>query len=49
MTRYSKEANRLYGVLDKRLSAHPFVAGGYSIADIAILLGHAAMSGKMWI
>ena len=38
MTRYSKEANRLYGVLDKRLSIHPFVAGeSYSIADIAIL------------
>ena len=27
MTRYSKEATRLYGVLDKRLFAHPFVAG----------------------
>ena len=34
--RYSKEAARLYGVLDKRLSAREFLAeGGYSIADIA--------------
>jgi GSH-dependent disulfide-bond oxidoreductase len=34
--RYSKEAKRLYGVLDKRLGASEFLAeGGYSIADIA--------------
>ena len=34
--RYSKEAARLYGVLDKRLGASDFLAGGeYSIADIA--------------
>jgi GSH-dependent disulfide-bond oxidoreductase len=33
--RYAKEAKRLYGVLDKRLAGHPFVAGEYSIADIA--------------
>ena len=36
--RYSDEANRLYGVMDKRLSENPFIAGeSYSIADIAIL------------
>jgi GSH-dependent disulfide-bond oxidoreductase len=34
--RYVKETNRLYGVLDKRLSAHEFVADQYSIADMAI-------------
>jgi GSH-dependent disulfide-bond oxidoreductase len=34
--RYLKEAHRLYGVLDKRLAEHEFVAGEYSIADIAI-------------
>jgi len=34
--RYVKETNRLYGVLDRRLSAHEFVADGYSIADMAI-------------
>ncbi|MBM1222539.1 glutathione S-transferase family protein [Ponticoccus sp. SC2-23] len=34
--RYSKEARRLYGVLDKRLTARDFVAGEYSIADMAI-------------
>ncbi|MEM7777105.1 MAG: glutathione S-transferase N-terminal domain-containing protein [Pseudomonadota bacterium] len=33
--RFSKEARRLYGVLDKRLSDHEFVAGDYSIADMA--------------
>jgi GST-like protein len=34
--RYIKETNRLYGVLDKRLEGHEFVAGRYSIADMAI-------------
>ena len=34
--RYLKEAHRLYGVLDRRLADREFVAGGYSIADIAI-------------
>ena len=33
--RYTKEANRLYGVLDKRLAGHEWLAGDYSIADIA--------------
>jgi GSH-dependent disulfide-bond oxidoreductase len=33
--RYVNETNRLYGVLDKRLSDREFVAGGYSIADMA--------------
>lgn len=34
--RYLKEAHRLYGVLDRRLADNEFVAGDYSIADIAI-------------
>ena len=35
--RYSNEAKRLYGVIDKRLGSHAFVAGSeYTIADIAI-------------
>ena len=34
--RYLKEAQRLYGVLDRRLADHEFVADEYSIADIAI-------------
>jgi GST-like protein len=33
--RYSNETRRLYGVLDKRLSETEFLAGDYSIADIA--------------
>jgi GSH-dependent disulfide-bond oxidoreductase len=34
--RYTREANRLYGVMDKRLSKVEYFAGEYSIADIAI-------------
>ena len=34
--RFSKEARRLYGVLDRRLEGRDFVAGAYSIADMAI-------------
>ena len=33
--RYSKEAQRLYGVLDRRLEGREFLADEYSIADIA--------------
>ncbi len=33
--RYTNEAGRLYHVLDKRLGEHEFLAGEYSIADIA--------------
>ncbi len=34
--RYANEVNRLYGVLDTRLADRDFVAGPYSIADMAI-------------
>lgn len=35
--RYTNEARRLYGVIDRRLEASPFIAGkDYSIADIAL-------------
>ena len=33
--RYTDEVNRLYGVMDRRLADRPFLAGEYSIADIA--------------
>ena len=35
MARYRNEVNRLYGVLNKRLADREFVAGDYSIADMA--------------
>ena len=34
--RYRNEVSRLYGVLDKRLAGREYVAGPYSIADMAI-------------
>lgn len=33
--RYREEARRLYGVLDSRLADHEYLAGSYSIADMA--------------
>lgn len=33
--RYVRETNRLYGVMDKRLADRAYLAGEYSIADIA--------------
>jgi GST-like protein len=33
--RYTKETRRLYGVLDGHLKNNPYLAGDYSIADIA--------------
>jgi len=33
--RYAKEAQRLYGVLDKQLAGKDFIVGEYSVADIA--------------
>lgn len=35
--RYEDEADRLYGVLDGRLAGRDYVAGAYSIADMAIV------------
>ena len=33
--RYTDEVNRLYGVMDRQLSEHEYLADDYSIADIA--------------
>lgn len=35
MARYVNETNRLYGVLDRQLAENEFIAGEYSIADMA--------------
>jgi GST-like protein len=37
INRYTNEANRLYGVLNRRLADRDYVAGEYSIADMAIV------------
>src|SRR5262249_45258333 len=34
--RYTNEAKRLYGVVDRRLAEAPYIAGEYSIADMAV-------------
>ena len=35
IARYTDEVNRLYGVMNSRLAHHEFLAGRYSIADMA--------------
>jgi GST-like protein len=48
--RYTREAARLYGVLDRRLADREFIAGGYSIADIASwpwTVGHERQGQKL--
>jgi GST-like protein len=35
INRYTNEVNRLYGVMNKRLERNEFLAGAYSIADMA--------------
>jgi GSH-dependent disulfide-bond oxidoreductase len=47
---YVNETNRLYGVLYKRLADRAFVAGDYSIADMAIypwILPHENQGQKL--
>lgn len=44
--RYDNEVNRLLGVLDRRLADRSFVAGDYSIADMAIY-PWAAYAGRL--
>jgi len=43
--RYTRETQRLYGVLDRRLARHEFIVGDYSIVDMACypwIVPHAA-------
>jgi GST-like protein len=35
VNRYTNEVNRLYGVMNRRLEHHEYLAGPYSIADMA--------------
>jgi GSH-dependent disulfide-bond oxidoreductase len=37
IARYTNEVNRLYGVMNKRLADRAFLAGEYSLADIACI------------
>jgi len=34
--RYQREVTRLFGILDRQLAAHEYIAGDYSIADMAL-------------
>ena len=34
--RYQREVTRLFGVMDKQLASHEYIAGAYSIADMAL-------------
>ena len=34
--RYQREVTRLFGVLDRQLASHDYIAGDYSIADMAL-------------
>ncbi len=45
ISRYQRETRRLYEVLDKRLQASEYLAGDYSIADIA---HYPWVSGHAW-
>ena len=50
VNRYVNETGRLYAVLDKRLADRQFVAGDYSIADIAAypwIVAHELQSQKL--
>jgi len=44
--RYRNEVNRLYGVLNRRLADRAFVAGDYSIADMASYPGSSCTSAR---
>ena len=36
INRYTNEVNRLYGVMNRRLAGRDYLAGDYTIADMAI-------------
>jgi GST-like protein len=46
--RFNNELNRLYGVMNTRLKAQRFLAGSYSIADMACVgwIRHAERQGE---
>jgi GSH-dependent disulfide-bond oxidoreductase len=42
--RYTREATRIYEVLDRHLQQVDYLAGDYSIADMAVYCGHGRLS-----
>jgi GSH-dependent disulfide-bond oxidoreductase len=46
VARYTDEVNRLFGVMNTRLATHEFLAGQYSIADMACL-GWVKLADRM--
>jgi GST-like protein len=50
INRYTNEVNRLYGVMDRQLAKHEYLAGEYSIADMASVgwvKGHDRIGQKL--
>jgi GST-like protein len=47
MERFTNEAVRLFGVLEKRLAAEPYLAREYSVADIATFTWVKAIGSKL--
>ncbi|MBY0519518.1 MAG: glutathione S-transferase N-terminal domain-containing protein [Sphingomonas sp.] len=48
--RYVNETNRLFGVLDRRLEGYDFIAGNYSVADMACypwIVPHEALGQRI--
>lgn len=50
INRYTNECNRLYWVLNKNLADRDYVAGDYSIADMAIIgwIKPYERQGRIW-
>ncbi|WP_415544447.1 glutathione S-transferase N-terminal domain-containing protein [Gluconobacter cerinus] len=47
--RYTREVERLYGVLERRLGDREYLAGDYSVADMLVLAGSCRMRSRVSI